>query len=265
LGSNIEPEKNLPDAVLALSDSGRVAAVSEVYESAPVGFADQPNFLNAAVLLETPLSARELRFEAIAKIEGRLGRVRDPQNKNAPRPIDIDIALFNRDVLHGDGLSIPDPNILDRLFVARPLAELEPDYIHPETGRTLREIAASLEPTSGLVVPRPDAALRDFIDPEPVPTNFDRLRAQSGAVAWTWAVFQYLRIVSGSLMLIGPPIAGFYLVTGGAQPSLRHAGKLLSSWQFYFCLVLMWAVFYLLYKVANLVTRRILRRLDDAG
>ena len=159
LGSNIEPERNLPDAVRALREYGRIVAVSPVFESAPAGFLNQGNFLNAAVLLETRLSANDLRHGAIAAIERKLGRVRDPGNKNAPRTIDIDVALFNRDVLHGGGLSIPDPNILDRLFVARPLAELDAAYLHPEQHATLGDIAKALETAGAAITPRPDVLL----------------------------------------------------------------------------------------------------------
>ncbi len=140
LGSNIEPEQNLPAAVAHLARFGHVRAVSTVWQTAPVGQTNQPDFLNAAVLLETPLSARELREMAIASIENALGRVRTA-DKNAPRTIDIDILLFNHDVLSLGQRHIPDPEILERPFVAIPLAEIAPEYVHPEVGQTLRQIA----------------------------------------------------------------------------------------------------------------------------
>ena len=134
LGSNIAPETNLPAAVERLADYGSVVRVSTVWESRPVGDTDQANFLNAAVLLETPLSAEELKRVAIAEIEQSLGRERDPQNKNAARTIDIDIALFNQDVLSVGENRIPDPEILTRPFLAMPLAELDPEYVYPTDG-----------------------------------------------------------------------------------------------------------------------------------
>ena len=148
LGSNIEPEHNLPAAVTHLARFGRVRAVSSVYETAPVGSTDQPDFLNAAVLLETTLSAQALRQEAIAQVEAALGRVRT-ENKSAPRTIDIDVMLFNRNVLQIGLRHIPDPEILERPFVAIPLAEIAPDYVHPETGQTLEQIARQM-PADGL-------------------------------------------------------------------------------------------------------------------
>lgn len=160
LGSNIEPEKNLPAAVRELERYGNVLAVSQVWQSAPVGFSAQADFLNGAVLLETMLSPAELRGIAIPDIEAKLHRVRDPNNKNAPRTIDIDIALYNRDVIEIDGRRIPDPDIRSRPFVAVPLAELDPDYVHPETGTTLREIAAGLEAAAGGMKLRNNVSLR---------------------------------------------------------------------------------------------------------
>ncbi len=145
LGSNIEPERNLPTAVEWLGRWGHVRAVSAVWESAPLGFLDQPNFLNAAALLETGLSAQALRQEAIASIETALGRFRTA-NKNAPRTIDIDIMLFNYDILQVGQRRIPSPEVLERPFVAIPLAEIAPDYVHPEIGRTLRQIAGRFDP-----------------------------------------------------------------------------------------------------------------------
>jgi 2-amino-4-hydroxy-6-hydroxymethyldihydropteridine diphosphokinase len=158
LGSNIEAERHLPAAVAQLARFGRVKAASTVWQSAPVGFTDQPPFLNAAVLLETPLSARALREHAIAQIEADLGRVRT-ENKNAPRTIDIDIMLFNDDVFSIDHRHIPDPEVLERPFVAVPLAEIAPDYVHPETGETLKQIAARFDVSAAEMQRRDDVVL----------------------------------------------------------------------------------------------------------
>ena len=145
LGSNIEPEKNLPAAVDALKQFGRIVSVSRVWESRPVDAPGQPDYLNAAVLMETQFSAAQLCRTAVPTIEEQLGRIRDPANKYAPRTIDIDIVLYNRDILQVDRRKIPDPDILQRLFLAVPLAELDSDYIHPESGTSLGVIAAKLD------------------------------------------------------------------------------------------------------------------------
>ncbi len=158
LGSNIEPDRNLPTAVDWLGRWGRVRAVSTVWESAPLGFPEQPNFLNAAALLETGLSAQALRQEAIASIETALGRVRSA-NKNAPRTIDIDIMLFNHDILQVGQRRIPSPEVLERPFVIIPLSEIAPDYVHPEIGRTLRQIAGRFDPEAAGMRRRDDVTL----------------------------------------------------------------------------------------------------------
>ncbi len=160
LGSNIEPERHLPAAVAHLAQYGRVRTVSTVWETRPVGFSDQPNFLNAALLLETDLSAQALREEAIASIEAVLGRVRT-ENKNAPRTIDIDIMLFNHDILQVGRRHIPDPEVLERPFVAIPLAQIAPGYIHPETGQTLEDIARRFDLKAAGMRRRDDVQLRN--------------------------------------------------------------------------------------------------------
>jgi len=159
LGSNIDPEMHLPAAVRALSEFGRIAAVSSVWESAAVGDPAQPSFLNAAVLLETPLSAAALRTGPIAEIERRRHRVRDPQNVNAARTLDIDIVLFNQDVGEFGPVRVPDPDILRRPFLGMPLAEIAPEYVHPEDGRTLAEIAATFHDLSEALTLRSDVSL----------------------------------------------------------------------------------------------------------
>lgn len=149
LGSNIEPEQNLKEAVQRLAARAHLLAVSPVYETQPVGTTDQPSFLNAAALIETHLTPAELKTQVLQAIEEELGRVRTA-DKNAPRTIDLDISLFGDEVLEVENRHIPDPEILQFAHIARPLADLAPHQRHPETGQTLLEIAEGLSP-SGLV------------------------------------------------------------------------------------------------------------------
>lgn len=142
LGSNINPEHNLKAAVQRLASRFRLRAVSPVYETTPVGKTDQPDFMNAAALVETDLDAAELK-QALQAIEQELGRVRT-DDKNAPRTIDLDISLFNDQALEVGSRRIPDPDILRHPHIARPLADLAPQLRHPETGQTLQAIAQGL-------------------------------------------------------------------------------------------------------------------------
>lgn len=131
LGSNIDPEANLPRAIEMLAKYGHVKEVSGVWESHPVG-AEGPNFLNASVLLETDIPAPALKDRLARPIETAMGRVRSA-DRNSPRPIDIDVMLV-------DG----EPFNLDRwdsAFVLLPIAELLPDAPHPVTHEPLREAA----------------------------------------------------------------------------------------------------------------------------
>jgi 2-amino-4-hydroxy-6-hydroxymethyldihydropteridine diphosphokinase len=160
IGSNIDPEKNLRAAVDLLSRFGKVLRTSTVWETAPIGRPGQPVYLNAAVLLETPLSAMDLHSEAIAAVESELGRVRTG-DKYAPRTIDVDIMLFNRDVMDIGHRHIPDEEIMERPFVAITLAEIAPRYVHPETGQTLEQIAKGFDPEQAGMQRRDDLCL-DF-------------------------------------------------------------------------------------------------------
>ena len=140
LGSNIEPEKNIKAALQLLAKYTTLAAVSTIWETEPVGFKAQANFLNGAAMVETGLSAPELKEQVLQRIEQELGRTRSA-NKNGPRTIDLDISLFNDEVLAFAGCQIPSAEVLERSFVAIPMAEIAPDYVHPLTGQTLAEIA----------------------------------------------------------------------------------------------------------------------------
>ena len=144
LGSNIEPEENMVAAVKLLAEMTRLVAVSPVWESKPIGFTNQPNFLNAAAIVETDLDVEQLVENVVHTIEKRLGRMRQP-NKNAPRTIDIDLILFNHQIFEMNHHHIPSPDLLERPFVAIPLAAIAPNTRHPKTGQTLQDIAESFD------------------------------------------------------------------------------------------------------------------------
>ena len=144
LGSNVEPEHYVPAAIELLEEDGclNVVAVSAVYRTAAVGPAGQPDFHNAAVLLETSLEPADLRAR-LRGIEEALGRVRTA-DRYAPRTIDLDVVMIRGMECELDGRPIPDPGILEHAFLAVPLADVAPEWLHPATGSTLREVAATV-------------------------------------------------------------------------------------------------------------------------
>lgn len=138
LGANLgEREKNLTEALkrLAHIPGLSVNKTSSVYETAPVGVTDQPPFLNMVVELTVTLTPREL-LEACQAIERDLGRVRT--RRWGPRPVDLDLLLWEDRTLHTPELELPHPRLLKRQFVLVPLAEIAPDLILPD-GRTAAE------------------------------------------------------------------------------------------------------------------------------
>jgi 2-amino-4-hydroxy-6-hydroxymethyldihydropteridine diphosphokinase len=131
LGSNIQPELHLPQAIELLNEYGEVLKVSNAWESEAVG-SDGPNFLNACVLIHTPLLAAELKEKVIHPIEATLGRIRSA-DKYAPRTIDIDIVLFDDQLC--------DEKYWQQMFVIIPLAEIYPRYRNPRTNERVLERA----------------------------------------------------------------------------------------------------------------------------
>jgi 2-amino-4-hydroxy-6-hydroxymethyldihydropteridine diphosphokinase len=164
LGSNIAPERHLPLAVQRLSALGTIAAVSSVYQSPPVDGSGQPDYLNAAVLLSTTMPADQLCRESLPAIETELGRVRDPADRYSPRTIDLDLALYDEQVLTIDHRRIPDPEIAERAFLAIPLAELCGDCRVPSVGRTLGDLAATHRAAGSLTL-RHDVVLEVVTTP----------------------------------------------------------------------------------------------------
>ncbi len=146
IGSNIEKERNIPEAVRLLRRAPGVTVdrVSRIFESPSVGGPpDAPDFFNAAVLVRTGLDIDELRAVAHA-VEDELGRVRtaDP---NAPRTADVDVVYYGEMAEDREGKPIPDPGALEAAHVALPIADVAPEWIHPVDGRTTLEIAEQID------------------------------------------------------------------------------------------------------------------------
>lgn len=133
IGSNIGDRlTHLMNAVYALHTFNRtsVIQVSSVYETAPVGYTEQANFLNIVIQIETAIDALDL-LAVCQGIEIQLGRVRDI--RWGPRTVDLDILLFNQDNIEMETLIIPHPRMHERAFVLIPLLEIAPFIVHPVT------------------------------------------------------------------------------------------------------------------------------------
>ena len=142
IGSNIEPEKNLPEAVLLLSKLVDLIRISNAYRTEAVGPVGQPDFVNAAVLCSTQLQPAALRLE-LRHIESTLGRVRT-RNKFGPRTVDLDIVLFGERIINDHELTIPDPQLIERGYLAMIVSELDPAFRHPITDESLGSISTGM-------------------------------------------------------------------------------------------------------------------------
>ncbi len=144
LGSNQGDRlANLQSAILTLPPTVRVLAESPVYETTPWGYIDQPDFLNQVVRAETKLTPRQL-LEYLKSIEADLGRATN--FRYGPRPIDLDILLFNDLTMQTPDLTIPHPRLAERAFVLVPLADLSPDLHHPVSGQAVSQLRDRLDP-----------------------------------------------------------------------------------------------------------------------
>jgi 2-amino-4-hydroxy-6-hydroxymethyldihydropteridine diphosphokinase len=137
------PEATLTAAALRFSSLGQVTRRSRLYSTEPVGFAEQPRFVNAVVALETELKPKEL-LNGLLAIEQEFGRDRAAGFQNGPRTLDLDILLFGDLKISEPGLEIPHPRLAERAFVLIPLCEIAPAIIGTEPGATVSQLLDSL-------------------------------------------------------------------------------------------------------------------------
>lgn len=154
MGGNLASAAGGPEATLAaarkrLQTLGQVVAQSHLYSTAPVGYADQPRFVNAVVGLRTALRPHEL-LDALMQVEREFGRERMAGLRNGPRTLDLDILLYGDVVLEETELTIPHPRLGERLFVLAPLAEMAPALREPRTGKTMARLLAELVASGGI-------------------------------------------------------------------------------------------------------------------
>ena len=149
LGSNLgDRERTLRSAIAALRQLGSLEAISSLYETAPVGPVEQPDFLNAVVALRTALPPQQL-MTALLRIEHQHGRDRSASVPKGPRTLDLDLLSYGDVVMETPTLTLPHPSIAERRFVLAPLLEIAPQWRHPASGKTAANLLSELSQRGG--------------------------------------------------------------------------------------------------------------------
>ncbi|UXV42626.1 2-amino-4-hydroxy-6-hydroxymethyldihydropteridine diphosphokinase [Staphylococcus simulans] len=145
LGSNVgDRENQLKEAICLLDEQSgiKVVKVSSFYETEPVGYVDQPDFLNLCVEIQTELSPKAVLERGLV-IEQQLHRVR--KERWGPRTLDIDILLYGDQIIEEQDLTIPHPRMTERAFVLIPLQEIAPNKVEPRTQNKIKDITVPNE------------------------------------------------------------------------------------------------------------------------
>jgi len=137
------PEATLAAAVLHLESMGCIIARSSLYSTKPVGFAEQPRFVNTVVALETGMAPRAL-LDGLLNLERDYGRDRSTGLLNGPRSLDLDILMIGDLCIHEAGLEVPHPRLAERAFVLIPLNEVAPQAVDPRHHKTVAQLLQTL-------------------------------------------------------------------------------------------------------------------------
>jgi|SRR5206468_9532914 2-amino-4-hydroxy-6-hydroxymethyldihydropteridine diphosphokinase len=143
VGSNIAPGENIREALHRLTQSARLVSISTFYRTPAIGHPEEPDFYNGVVAIDSDLPPMAIKWKVLRDIESALGRQRS-EDKYASRTIDLDLLLHGDSVLSSNGLTLPDPDILNRAFIAVPLYEIAPDLVLPGFGVPIRQVAERL-------------------------------------------------------------------------------------------------------------------------
>lgn len=137
IGSNIEPRQNIVAAVAVMRKEFESITISPVYASAPIGFQGH-DFLNLVIAIDTPLSLEDVKHTLMA-MERQFGRKTDDKGFQ-PRTLDLDLLLYDNMIRHDDQFDLPRAEISQYAFVLKPLNDIAPDLVHPESGQSIAQM-----------------------------------------------------------------------------------------------------------------------------